>query len=308
MSSAHLYRPVYFAILAALVTLGMKVTAYLLTGSVGLFSDAAESVVNLLTSVAALTSLWYSAKPVDATHTYGHEKIEYFSSGLEGVLVTGAAVGIGGYAVRRLIFQERLENLAIGTLVALAASLVNLAVAQWLLRVGRRHQSIVLEADGQHLMTDVWTSVALVGGLGLVYLTDIQALDPILAIAMALNILRTGISLIVRSFNGLMDHSLPPDEQAVVRKAVEKCLSPHMAYHALRTRQAGARRFVDFHLLVPGPATVRAAHTEAHRIEQAIVAALPGVEVTIHIEPIEEKASYQDSPVIPIESASKRQQ
>lgn len=303
---AELRSPVYGAIAAALITIVMKVVAYLLTGSVGLFSDAAESLVNLLASVTALISLWYAARPVDADHTYGHEKIVYFSSGLEGVLIAAAALGIGQYAVRRLIHPVALEQLGLGTLIALAASVVNFVVAQWLLRVGRKHGSIVLEADGHHLMTDVWTSVAVVIGLGLAALTGKEWLDPVCALLMALNILRTGYRLMKQSFDGLMDHALSAPEQAAVRQAIESRLNSECAFHALRTRQAGMRKFVDFHLLVPGSLSVRQAHAYADRIEEAVVAAVPDAEVTTHIEPIEEPASWKDSALISIEKRRER--
>src|SRR5262245_12225069 len=217
MSPAHLRRPIIGSIGAAVLTLLLKATAYRLTGSVGLLSDAAESGVNLVAAVTALVSLWYAAQPVDVNHTYGHKKIEFFSSGLEGVLIIVAAGGIAWYAVRRLFVPQPLEALGVGTVVALAASAVNLVVARWLLRTGRRYGSIVLEADGHHLMTDVWTSVAVVTGLALVALTGVEALDPLVALLMAGNILRTGWGLVTRSFNGLMDHALPADEQEVVR-------------------------------------------------------------------------------------------
>jgi cation diffusion facilitator family transporter len=302
MPRSHLRFPVVLSILAALVTLGMKGTAYVLTGSVGLLSDAAESLVNLLAAVTAYVSLWYSSQPVDETHTYGHEKIEYFSSGLEGTLIVVAAGGIIWYAANRLIFPQAPHDLGVGTAIALVASLVNLVVARILLSVGRKHHSIVLEADGQHLMTDVWTSVGVVGGLFLVWLTGWDPLDPILALLVAANILWTAGELLVRSFNGLMDHALPAGEQAAVRRAIEAQIQPEMHFHALRTRQAGARRFVDFHLLVPGDWTVRAAHDLSDKIEAAVRAALPGAaEVVVHIEPIESTEAWQDSDLLQIE-------
>lgn len=301
MSNHHLRLPIVFSILAALLTLALKTAAYWFTGSVGLLSDAAESGVNLVAAVTALLSLWYAARPVDPSHTYGHEKIEYFSSGLEGILIVVAAIGIAWYAIHRIIQPQKLEELGIGTAVALIASIINLIVAQWLLRVGRKHQSIVLEADGQHLMTDVWTSVALVAGLTMVRLTGLEILDPLFAIAMAINILATGFRLVRRSFDGLMDHALPEPEQEQVRKAIQSVLRPGAAYHALRTRQAGAHRFVDFHLLVPGRTSVREAHKLAVEIEQAVGKLWDRVEVVIHIEPIEEPASYEDSEVLAIE-------
>jgi cation diffusion facilitator family transporter len=306
MATSRLRHLVLLSILAALLTLGLKSTAYYVTGSVGLLSDAMESVINLLAALTAYASLWYAARPVDPSHTYGHEKIEYFSSGLEGILILIAAVGIAWYAVRRLIHPEPLRDLDVGTVMALSASVINLAVAQVLLRVGRRTGSIVLEADGRHLMTDVWTSVAVVAGIGLVWLTDLQVFDPLIALVVAANILWTAFDLMRRSFNGLMDHSLPADEQARVRAAIEAHLEPGMDYHALRTRQAGAHRFVDFHLLVPGSFSVRRAHTLGVRIEAAVQEALPGTEVVLHIEPIEERESWEDSALVALEQAARR--
>jgi cation diffusion facilitator family transporter len=301
MSNDHLRRPIIFSIIAAILTLALKATAYWFTGSVGLLSDAAESAVNLVAAVTALLSLWYSAQPVDATHTYGHEKIEFFSSGLEGSLIIVAAGGIAWYAIQRLITLQQLESLGLGAAMALAASLINFAVAQWLLRVGRKHQSIVLEADGQHLMTDVWTSVAVVAGLTVAWVTGLTILDPLLALAMAGNIVWTGFRLVRRSFDGLMDHALPEAELAQVRAAIDATLRAGATYHALRTRQAGAHRFVDFHFLVPGTMTVRESHKQTIEIERAVQKLWDRVEVVIHVEPIEEPASYQDSEVLAVE-------
>ena len=290
------------------MTLGMKSAAYYLTGSVGLLADAAESLVNLLAACAAYLSLWFAAQPVDSSHTYGHEKIEYFSSGLEGTLILVAAGGIIWYAVQRLIVPQPLQALGLGTAIALVASLINLGVALVLLRVGRASHSIVLEADGQHLMTDVWTSVGVLGGLFLVSITDWLIIDPLLAMVMACNILWTAYDLLMRSFHGLMDHALPEKEQAAVRQAIESCLLPQMHYHALRTRQAGARRFVDFHLLVPGIWSVRVAHKLTEQVEEAVKKVLPGwTEVTVHIEPLEDQASWEDSALIAVEQARQQQ-
>ncbi|MCE9534021.1 MAG: cation diffusion facilitator family transporter, partial [Planctomycetes bacterium] len=272
-----------------------------LTGSVGLLSDALESLINLLAAVTAYFSLWYSSRPIDASHTYGHEKIEYFSSGLEGMLIIVAGLGIIVTAVQRLIYPQPLESLGLGGAIAIAASLVNFIVARLLIRGGRAHQSIILEADGQHLMSDVLTSVAVVGGLGIVWLTGWTVLDPIIAILVALNIGLTGYQLIRRSFNGLMDHSIPEEEQEKLRSAVRKQLEAGMMFHALRTRQAGARRFADFHMLVPGALSVRTAHDLAERIEASLRELFPNLEVTIHIEPIEALESWGDNALEGIE-------
>jgi cation diffusion facilitator family transporter len=306
MSSAvhdKLRWPIYGSVAAAILTIALKSTAYIITGSVGLFSDAAESGVNLLASLTALLSLRYAAQPVDAEHTYGHEKIVYFSSGLEGVLIIVAAIITAGYAIHRLLYPEALESLDIGSAIAIAAALINLAVARWLLVVGRRHGSIVLEADGQHLMTDVLTSFGVVIGLALAKWTGILQVDPIMALIVAVNIMITGWRLMRQSFDGLMDRALPHSEQAAVRAAIEQHTGSKTTYHALRTRQAGARRFADFHLLVPGKSTVREAHALADKIEESIQAALPGIEVTVHFEPIESPESWKDSELIAIEEA-----
>jgi cation diffusion facilitator family transporter len=308
MARARLQYVVLLSIFAAVATIGLKGTAYWVTGSVGLLSDAMESGINLLAALTAFASLWYSSRPVDPSHTYGHEKIEYFSSGLEGILILVAAVGIAWYAIRRLLVPEPLHALDVGTLIAVAASFINLAVAQVLLRVGRATGSIVLEADGRHLMADVWTSVAIVVGIGLVWLTGYEWLDPVLALLVAANILWTAHDLVRRSFNGLMDHALPEAEQAVVRAAVEAQLRPDMDYHALRTRQAGPHRFVDFHLLVPGALSVQEAHDFAERIEASVRTALPGTEVVIHIEPIEARAAWEDNALVAFEPATRHPQ
>jgi cation diffusion facilitator family transporter len=306
MPVASLTRPILFSVLAALATLSLKFAAYLLTGSVSLLSDALESLVNLLAAVTALLALWYAARPVDQSHTYGHEKIEFFSSGLEGVLILVAAAGITWYAVGRLLAPLPLEALDVGLVLAGVASLINLGVARILLRTARATGSIVLEADGKHLLTDVWTSAGVIGGVALVWLTGLEWLDPLLALLVAANIVWTGLDLVRRSFNGLMDHALPAEEQARLRAAIESRLEPEMTYHALRTRQAGSLRFADFHLLVPGWLSVKRAHEVTGRIEQAMRAVLPGLEVTVHIEPIEEPETWADSALVPLEEAARR--
>jgi cation diffusion facilitator family transporter len=290
---SHLRWPITLSIAAALVTIGMKGTAAALTGSVGLFSDALESLVNLVAALTAYAILWYAARPPDPTHTFGHEKSEYFSSGLEGVLIILAGIGTAAYAVNRLIHPEVLSDLEIGTAIGLAASGVNFVVARVLLHHGRKHGSIVLEADGRHLMADVWTSVGVIGGLGLVLLTGWEWADPVIAILVGANIVRTGAEFVVRSFNGLMDHSLPAAEQERIRTVVAAHLPAGAAFHMLRTRQAGTKRFAEFHLLVNGDLTVRAAHHLAHAVEAALVAAMPGLEVMIHVEPVDEQESWE---------------
>jgi cation diffusion facilitator family transporter len=303
MIEARLKYPILLSILVAVLTLALKSAAYFLTGSVGLLSDAVESLVNVAASVTAFLSLHYAARPVDESHTYGHEKIEFFSSGLEGVLIVVAAGATAWYAVQRLIAPQPLQPLGPGLAISLLASVLNGAVAVILLRAGRRYGSIVLEADGRHLLTDVWTSIAVLLGLSLVWLTGKQILDPLIAVAVAANILWTGFNLIRRSFDGLMDHALPPQEQDAVRAAIERHLGPNMDYHALRTRQAGRRRFVDFHLLVPGQLTVQEAHTLTAAVEDSVRGVLPELEVSVHIEPIEDMTAWQDSALVRLEEA-----
>jgi cation diffusion facilitator family transporter len=244
---------------------------------------------------------------VDASHTYGHEKIEFLSSGLEGGLILAAAVTIAWYAVGRLITPQPPEQLGLGIALSAVAAAINGLIGLLLLRVGKRHGSIVLEADGKHLMTDVWTTGAVIVGLAVVWFTGKPIYDPLIALVVAVNILWTAGDLLWRSFNGLMDHALPEEELAKVRAAIEANLGPRMDYHALRTRQAGAHRFVDFHLLVPGAMSVRQAHEVTGRVENAVRAALPGLEVTVHIEPIEDREAYEDSALLPLEEAAKRE-
>ncbi|QEL19704.1 cation diffusion facilitator family transporter [Limnoglobus roseus] len=291
--SRSLQRYALLSIAAAVVTIGMKAAAYLVTGSVGLLSDALESGVNLLAAVTAYLSLIYAARPADQTHTYGHEKIEFFASGLEGMFILLAGVGTAAYGFERIRSPQPLESLELGTAIALAATVVNLVVARTLLRVGRAHNSIVLQADGHHLMADVFTSAGILVGLALVSLTGYAILDPILAIVVGLNILATGVGLMRRSFNGLMDHALPPEEQKKLRETIRAALPVGMDFHALRTRQAGAKTFAEFHLLVSGEMSVREAHEYAHRVEDRLCDVMPGITVTIHVEPIDDASSWE---------------
>jgi cation diffusion facilitator family transporter len=219
-----------------------------------------------------------------------------------------AAGGIAWYAANRLITLQPPEQLATGVGLTIACLIINLAVALLLLRVGRRSGSIILEADGLHLMTDVWTSLAVIAGLALVWLTGRPWFDPVIGVIIAVHVLRSGWGLIARSFNGLMDHSLPLDEQNAVRDAIRGFIQPEMDFHALRTRQAGARRFVDFHLLVPGAWTVRRAHDLVDKIEEAVRTALPGAQVTVHIEPIEDKTAWEDSELLSLERLAREGQ
>jgi cation diffusion facilitator family transporter len=301
MSPAGLRGLVLLSVLAALLTIGLKASAYWLTGSVGLLSDALESGINLFAAVTAYLSLRYAHRPADANHTYGHEKIEFFSSGLEGLLIALAGGATAWVAIDRLVHPVPLADLELGAAIAVVAAGINLAVGLVLVRVGRRERSIVLEADGRHLLADVWTSVAVVGGLVVVWATGVYVLDAVIAILVGGHIIYVGVRLIRRSFDGLMDHALSPAEQDLLRQTIRANTPAGTDFHALRTRQAGARKFADFHLLVPGVTSVRAAHDLGMRVEAALNAAVPGVEVTIHIEPIEDRASWEDNTLKGIE-------
>ena len=295
MSKPVLLRLAMLSVLAALLTIGMKGAAYAITGSAGLLSDALESGVNLLAAVTAYVSLWYAARPADATHTFGHEKIEFFASGLEGVFILFAGLGTIGIAIERLFHPQPLTSLGIGLVLSGLAAALNLVVALALLRAAKQHRSVVLQADGQHLMADVATTTTIVIALGLVAITHWEALDPILAIGVGVMILYTGYQLIRRSFNGLMDHALSPEIQQQMRDAIRAALPAGSDFHALRTREAGRRTFAEFHLLVPGRRSVSEAHALAHHVEDQLSVKFPDLAVTIHIEPIDEESSWEAS-------------
>jgi len=290
-----LTRFAWLSIAAALATITLKTGAYFLTDSVGLLSDALESLVNLAGGIMALVMLTIAARPADDSHVYGHSKAEYFASITEGLLILGAAVGIISAALSRLLQPRALEQLGLGLGVSIAASIVNLIVARILLREGTARRSITLEADGHHLMTDVWTSAGVIGGVAIAGLTGWSALDPLVAIAVALNIVWTGIRLVGRSVSGLMDAALPESEQSLIQDVIEKYRRKGVSFHALRTRQAAARRFISVHMLVPGEWTVHDAHHVAEDFESDIREALgSAVTVFTHIEPVEDELSMED--------------
>ncbi|MCB0156574.1 MAG: cation transporter, partial [Caldilineaceae bacterium] len=265
------------------------------TGSVGLLSDAMESLVNLAGALMALAMLTIAARPADEVHAYGHGKAEYFSSGVEGALILIAAVSIGYAAVQRLITPQPLEKVGIGLAVSVVASLINLGVALVLMRVGKQQRSITLEADAHHLLTDVWTSVGVLVGVGLVAWTGWLWLDPVVALLVAANIVWAGVGILRRSVAGLMDTAWPEEEQAQLRAVMEPYVREGIQYHAVRTREAGARRFVSLHLLVPGDWPVRRGHALAEQVDAAIRQALPHVTVFTHIEPLDDPVSWADT-------------
>jgi cation diffusion facilitator family transporter len=289
--------PTFYAglsVATSMVVIGLKFSAYLLTGSVGLLSDAVESVVNIVAALVALWVLAYSAAKPDAEHNFGHEKAEYFSSGIEGTLIFVAAGAIVWTAVPRLFAPQPLEQLGLGILLSVAASLANAGCAWIMLRAAREHRSITLEADARHLLTDVWTTVGVVVGVLLVKLTGWLVLDPIIAILVALQILWTGWRLIGRSFQGLMDRAIPDEDRAAIVDVLETLRHQGGDYHALRTRVAGAKSFVDVHILVPGKMSVQAGHDLVEKLEGEIRARLPHVEVLTHLEPLEDPKSWDD--------------
>lgn len=290
-----LTRFAWLSIAAAFVTIALKGVAFWLTQSVGLLSDALESVVNLAAALLALWMLTLAARPADEEHAYGYGKAEYFASGAEGALILLAALSIGWAAIGRLREPRAVEQIGLGVAISTAASVVNFAVSRVLLRAGRQYHSIALEADAHHLLTDVWTSAGVLAGLGLVWATGIAWLDPVVALGVAANIVRTGVSLMRRSASGLIDAALPKDEQAKVQAVLARHAGPHVRFHALRTRQAGARRFVSLHVLVPSEWSVLQGHDLAERIEREIRDALANVTVTTHLEPIDHPASYEDA-------------
>ena len=281
------------AVFAAIVTIGLKSAAYALTGSVGLLSDALESGINLVAALAAYASLSYSSRPADPTHTFGHEKIEFFSSGIEGALVFCAGLATIAYAVGQLWNPTPLEHLGVGVVLAAAASVVNLVVGWLLLRVGRRAGSLLTEASGHHLMSDVLTSVGVMVGLGLVRFTGIVQLDGLIAILVGGHILGTGFSLVRRSFDGLMDHAWAKEEIEAFRLLVRTALPPRTDFHLLKTRRAGRRLFAEFHLVVAGERTVRESHADCHELERTLMRAMPELVLSVHVEPNDERDSWE---------------
>ncbi len=284
----------WLSIAAAIVTIALKTGAYFLTGSVGLLSDAAESVVNLVAAVIALVALTIAARPADDTHHYGHGKAEYFSAAIEGLMIFVAAGVIIWSAIPRLIHPVELENLGVGLAISLLATAVNGAVGLLLIRVGRRERSATLTADGKHLMTDVWTSAGVLVGVLMVAVTGWLRLDPIVAIAVAINILIVGGRLVWHSSSALLDAALPAADNDAIRAVLDRHRSDDVGFHGLQTRESGRQRFVSFHVLVPGAWSVQRAHDLAEVVEADVLALLDGAHVTTHIEPREDERSYRD--------------
>lgn len=290
----------WLSIAAALSTMVLKLGAFAVTGSVGLLSDGLESLVNLVAAAGALLALTVAARPPDDSHRFGHGKAEYFSAGAEGLMILVAAVAIIVSAVGRLLDPQPLADLGIGLMIVAVATIINGVVGSLLLRAGRIHRSITLRADGQHLLTDVWTSLGVIVGVGLVGITGWLPLDALVAIAVALNILWTGARLVQRSTRGLMDHALPDADEATVRAVLQRFVDAaapgELEFHAVRTREAGRARFVTMHVIVPGEWTVVRGHDLVEQVECALRDALPDVDVHTHLEPREDPRAYEDNP------------
>lgn len=292
--STTLTRYAWLSIAAAFATLALKLVAWLLTGSVGLLSDALESLVNVGAAVMLLSMLRIAARPADDSHAYGRNKAEYFASGFEGMLVVLAAAAIGYSATSRLVHPKPLDHAAAGLVLTTLASGLNLFVSRLLMRAAREHRSVALEADAQHLMTDVWTSAGVIVGVTLVAATGWLVLDPVIALAVAVNILVIGGRLLAQSVQGLMDAAWPADERALLESVLDHFRARGIRFHAVRTRRAGARRFASFHVLVPGRWTVQRGHDLLEEIDRRVAERLAAVTIDTHLEPIEDPSSYED--------------
>jgi Ca2+-transporting ATPase len=294
-----LTRYAWLSVLAAVLTIGLKSWAYLVTGSVGLLSDAAESLVNLVAALIALGALWFSARPADAGHPFGHGKAEYFASGFEGALILLAAAGIAWAAFERWMHPQPLAQLNVGMAFSAGAALINLAVALVLLRAGRRHGSITLEADGRHLLTDVWTTAAILLALAGIAVTGWLLLDPLIAFLAALQIVWSGFGLIARSVAGLLDAALPSEEKAAIERIFEHYRGEGIEFHDLRARAAGTQRLVTVHILMPGRYSVQEGHDLSERIEGDIRQAIRNATIVTHLEPLEDAASFAHERIEP---------
>jgi cation diffusion facilitator family transporter len=294
MTRRSLVRFAWLSIAAAAATIVLKTIAWWLTGSVGLLSDALESFVNLGAATMALVMLTLAARPPDEAHAYGYSKAEYFSSTFEGALIALAAVLIGWAAVERLLAPRPLEQVGVGLAVSVAAAAINFGVARVLARAGREHDSIALEADARHLMTDVWTSAGIVVGVAAVAATGWLWLDPAIALAVAAHILWEGYKLLRRSLVGLLDPALPDAKRGAIEAILMEFRARGIGFHAVRTRRAAHRSFVSLHVLVPGDWTVQRAHDLAEEIEARIRGVVPSATVFTHLEPRDDPASYDD--------------
>lgn len=295
LDRTKLTRYAWLSIAAAILTIGIKTFAFLVSNSVGLLSDAMESGVNLMAGLMALAMLTIAARPPDEEHAFGHSKAEYFASGVEGTLILLAAGSITWTAIERLLSPRPLQELGLGLGLATLATLINFGVSRVLLEAGTRYQSITLEADARHLMTDVWTTAGVLLALGAVAATGWQILDPIIAVGVAINIVWSGTTLIRRSIGGLMDTSIPASDQLRVADILSRESQRGVQFHALRTRQSGAQQFVSVHVLVPGNWTVQHGHDLLEKLESEIRTALPMAIVSTHLEPVEDPVAWEEA-------------
>lgn len=290
-----LTRLLWLSVAAAVLTIALKVSAWHLTGSVGLLSDAAESLINLVAALIALMAFRWAAQPPDEEHAYGHAKAEYVSAGIEGALICAAAVTIAILGARRVLDPEPITDVGIGLALTGVAALINLAVGVKLVRAGRAHRALAVEADGRHLLSDVWTSAAVIAGVAVVWATGWARLDGLIAIAVAAHIVVMGIRLVRRSAGGLMDRAIDSAGQEAIAGVLDEFRTTGVAFHALRTRQAGRRSFVSMHILVPGDWTVARGHDLSEEVEARVRSVLPGAVVFTHIEPAEDPRSFADA-------------
>ncbi len=295
MTGKNLSFYAWLSVAAAILTIALKASVYIYTNSVSFLSDALESFINLAAAILAVWMIKISEKPPDDDHEFGHDKAQYFSSGIEGTLIFLAAIGIVFAAVQRIFVPQPVSNIGLGIAISFLAALINLAVGQILIKVGKEKDSIVLEADGHHLMTDVWTSAGIIAAIGVVGFTNWFILDPIIALLVSVSIGWTGFKLIRRSVLGLMDTVIDPKSTEKVIEILDRAAKRSgIDYHALRTRKSGARKFIYFHLLVPDEWTVKRGHDLAHEIEDEILQTLDNTAVFIHIEPLKDPASFED--------------
>lgn len=293
----QLRRYAWISLIVAIGVIALKVSAYLLTNSISLLSDALESIVNVLGATAAMWALAVAERPPDDEHAYGHDKAEFFSSGFEGALIMVAAFGISGSAIWRLLHPAELEADVFGIGLAVLTSVINFALARWLFNAAKNHESIALEADAHHLMSDVITSIVVVAGVILVGITQWHWIDPLMAFVVGLNIIRMGWQLIRRSLDGLLDPAFNSNELTTVHTILDAFTSHEISFHAVRTRKSGIRRFVSLHVLVPGDWSVQRGHELSEEIETALNASIANLHVLTHLEPKEDPASFVDIPL-----------
>lgn len=293
----QLRRYAWISLIVAVGVIALKVSAYLLTNSISLLSDALESIVNVLGATAAMWALAVAERPPDDDHAYGHDKAEFFSSGFEGALIMMAAIGISGTALWRLVHPAPIQVDPLGIGLAVTTSVINFALARWLFIAAKKHESIALEADAHHLMSDVLTSIVVVAGVILVGFTHWHWLDPLMAFIVGVNIIRMGWQLIRRSMDGLLDPALNHNEFATLHAVLDRYQSDTVSFHAIRTRKSGIRRFVSLHLLVPGEWSVQQGHELSEQIEDALHEAMPNLHVLTHLEPKDDPKSFIDIPL-----------